>query len=209
MPRKRGGLAGLWDRNKHIIKPIASGAGFLAGGPWGSAAVSGLMGGFDRKGKRGVGFDLGQGVKQGAAGYLGGRLAQGLGYQGGGGMKALGQMFRHPIKSTGSAFRRMGEIPANARLSGIDLAGRAQDLGQRGLEMGKGVARWAGSDPKNLLALGQTAMGGLNAYGTAQQNAMYNQQIAQRERESQQQQRIRELLMPYFQTYMQNMTGGG
>jgi len=24
MARKRGGLAGIWDRNKHIIKPVAS-----------------------------------------------------------------------------------------------------------------------------------------------------------------------------------------
>ena len=77
--RKRGGLAGAWDRNKAYIKPIASGLAGLIGTPALGALVGAAMGGFDREGKGGIGFDAKQGVMGGIAGYGAGTVGQGLG----------------------------------------------------------------------------------------------------------------------------------
>jgi hypothetical protein len=77
MARKRGGLAGLWDRNKQFIKPIATiGAGLI--NPALGAAVGGAMGGLDRPGQGGIGFDIKQGALGAAKGYAMGKSAQGL-----------------------------------------------------------------------------------------------------------------------------------
>lgn len=85
MARKRGGLAGVWDRNKKVIKPIAEIGASLLGGPMASAGVGALMEGLDRPGKSGIGFDVGAGLRGGATGYgvgQGTQLAKG-------GVKAL------------------------------------------------------------------------------------------------------------------------
>jgi len=85
MARKRGGLAGIWDRNKQIIKPVAEVGASLLGGPMASAAVGALMEGLDRPGKSGIGFDAGAGLRGGVTGYgvgQGTQLAKG-------GVKAL------------------------------------------------------------------------------------------------------------------------
>lgn len=76
MARKRGGLAGLYDRNKGVFQtaaPILAGA---IGGPMAGAAVGAAMRGFDRPGKSGVGFDVGQGIQGGLSGYGAGALGQ-------------------------------------------------------------------------------------------------------------------------------------
>jgi hypothetical protein len=75
--RKRGGLAGLWDRNKGVIKPLVSGVAGAFGGPIGGALAGGLMGGLDRPGKGGVGFDVGRGVRGAAGGALAGAAGAG------------------------------------------------------------------------------------------------------------------------------------
>jgi hypothetical protein len=78
MARKRGGLAGIWDRNKQFIKPIATlAAGALTGGA-GGAVVGGLMSGLDRPGKGGIGFDVKQGALGAAQGYAMGKGGQKL-----------------------------------------------------------------------------------------------------------------------------------
>ena len=74
MGRKRGGLAGIWDRNKQIIKPVVSGIAGLVGTPALGAAVGAAMGGLDREGKSGIGFDAGQGLKGAVSGYGAGSL---------------------------------------------------------------------------------------------------------------------------------------
>jgi len=77
MSRKRGGLAGLWDRNKQFIKPIATiGAGLI--NPALGAAVGGAMGGLDRPGQGGIGLDVGRGALGAAQGYAMGKGAQAL-----------------------------------------------------------------------------------------------------------------------------------
>lgn len=73
MARKRGGLAGVWDRGKKYIKPIAT---FTAGmiNPALGAAVGAAMSGLDREGKSGIGFDVKKGAIGGLQGYGMGKL---------------------------------------------------------------------------------------------------------------------------------------
>jgi hypothetical protein len=78
MARKRGGLAGLYDRNKGIIKTVAPiAAGFIPGvGPLVGAALGAALGG-DREGKGYFGgFDVGGAVQGGLSGYGGAKLGQ-------------------------------------------------------------------------------------------------------------------------------------
>jgi hypothetical protein len=96
MARKRGGLAGIYDRNKKYIKTLAPiAAGFIPGvGPMVGAALGAAMGG-DREGKGYFkGFDAGGAALGGATGYVGGKLGQAAGARigqaaQGGGLKSL------------------------------------------------------------------------------------------------------------------------
>jgi hypothetical protein len=78
MARKRGGLAGLYDRNKGLIRTGATIGASLLGGPLAGAATGAAFRGLDREGKRGIGFDVGQGALGGIEGYAMGRGAQGV-----------------------------------------------------------------------------------------------------------------------------------
>lgn len=71
MARKRGGLAGIWDRNKGIIKTAVPAAlSFIPGvGVPLAAAAGAAMGGLDRPGKSGIGLDVMGGIKGGISGY--------------------------------------------------------------------------------------------------------------------------------------------
>lgn len=78
MARKRGGLAGFYDRNKGAIKTIAPiAAGFIPGvGPLVGAALGAALGG-DREGKGYFGgFDVGGALKGGVSGYGGAKIGQ-------------------------------------------------------------------------------------------------------------------------------------
>ena len=74
MARKRGGLAGLYDRNKGLIRTAATIGGSLLGGPAAGAAIGAAFRGLDREGKSGIGFDVGQGLRGAAEGYTTGKL---------------------------------------------------------------------------------------------------------------------------------------
>lgn len=76
MARKRGGLAGLYDRNKGVIQAAAPFLAGAVGGPLAGAAIGAAMKGFDRPGKGGIGFDLSEGLKGGISGYGAGSIAQ-------------------------------------------------------------------------------------------------------------------------------------
>lgn len=96
--RKRGGVARSWDVGKSWMRPAAElTAGFL-GGPQAAAATGALLRGLDRPGKRGVGFDVGQGVRGAAEGYVvGGLGAAGKGAMPGGqGAIAAGKEYFKP-----------------------------------------------------------------------------------------------------------------
>lgn len=79
MAKKRGGLAGLYDRNKGLFRTAAILGGTALGGPAGGAAAGAAFRGLDRPGKRGIGFDVGQGIRGGLEGYAMGKTAQGVG----------------------------------------------------------------------------------------------------------------------------------
>lgn len=88
MARKRGGLAGIYDRNKKLIKTVAPiAAGFIPGvGPALGAAIGAAIGG-DREGKGYFkGFDAIGAAKGGLSGYGGAKLGQAA-------KGKLGQMF--------------------------------------------------------------------------------------------------------------------
>jgi hypothetical protein len=74
MARKRGGLAGFYDRNKGVLQAAAPFIAGAVGGPLAGAAVGAAMRGFDREGQSGIGFDLGQGLQGGISGYGAGSL---------------------------------------------------------------------------------------------------------------------------------------
>ena len=78
MARKRGGLAGFYDKNKKVIKTLAPiAAGFIPGvGPMIGAGLGAAMGGLDREGKSGIGLDVKGAVKGGLSGYGGAKLGQ-------------------------------------------------------------------------------------------------------------------------------------
>lgn len=94
--KKRRGLAGIWDRNKNIITPLATGAvGLIPGvGPMAAAGLGAAMRGLDRPGKGGVGLDVGQAVRGGLEGYGAGAAASALkgGAQAAMGAKGLGRL---------------------------------------------------------------------------------------------------------------------
>jgi hypothetical protein len=76
--KKRGGAAGVYDRNKNYIVPIAAGA--LGMIPGLNAAVPAMFGaaarGLDREGKSGIGFDLGQAARGAVEGYGAGSVGK-------------------------------------------------------------------------------------------------------------------------------------
>lgn len=73
----RGGLAGIWDRNKKWLTPVAEGlVGMIPGvGVPLAAGLGAAIGGLDRPGQRGIGFDVGGAMK----GTLSGAAMGGVG----------------------------------------------------------------------------------------------------------------------------------
>jgi hypothetical protein len=76
MARKRGGLAGIWDRNKGVIRTAATGLAGAFGSPLAAAALGAAMRGLDRPGKGGIGLDIGEAARGGLEGYGMGKLGQ-------------------------------------------------------------------------------------------------------------------------------------
>lgn len=137
--RKRGGLAGIWDRNKKIIAPVVSGALGLVPGVGGVLAplAGAAMRGLDRPGKRGIGFDVKRGLRGAAEGALAGGAARGLGrVLGGSGAGAAGvnpATMAEPATSMSrnAAFETAAQPSMMGRASTV--AGRLGEAGQRGL----------------------------------------------------------------------------
>lgn len=155
MIRKRGGLAGLWDRNKNIIKPVATIAAGALGTPALGAAVGAAMGGLDREGRSGIGFDVKRGALGAAAGYgmgkVGGALKSGV-------MSRMG----------GSA---ASELMANNPLGTAAIQGASSNIGGTAMpNVGRQFMSGVGNVMRNgaaIKAVGDTALG---AYGAVQDN---------------------------------------
>jgi hypothetical protein len=154
MARKRGGLAGIYDRNKTLIKTVAPiAAGFIPGvGPLVGAALGAALGG-DKEGKGYFsGFDVGGAVKGGLSGYGGAKLGQAA--KGG-----LGQLFTggaSPIdKLTGAP--KLGALTQTTSgaapvLPGAGAAGAAGGVGGAAAGSAGSAAGSAGSVYGNIPA---------------------------------------------------------
>jgi hypothetical protein len=184
MARKRGGLAGVWDRNKQYIKPIATlAAGALTGGV-GGAVVGGLMNGLDRPGKGGIGFDVGKGALGAASGYgmgkIGGALKSGV-------MNRLASNgLAHASKALPGMPSMIGTtagngMPALSAAAPGAMANAAPGMLQQAGGMAQQAAPWF-KDGKTISALGSTAVGAMNAYGQSQQNALQREQMERNNR---------------------------
>ncbi|MFN8996011.1 MAG: hypothetical protein ACK5X3_20420, partial [Pseudomonadota bacterium] len=179
MTRRRCGVAGFFDRNKGWLKPAATiGAGLLTGG-MGGAVVGGLMRGLDREGKGGIGFDVGQGVRGAVQGY-------GLGK--GAGMLKSGIMSRLGGQAASSAVGAATPAVASPVTAAATAApGGLSPVASSGFSF---------TDPKTLMALGQTAVGGLNAFQNNQQMQMQRQEQERRNRLEDEQVRRRQAMDP-------------
>jgi hypothetical protein len=117
-------LAGFYDRNKKIIKPVAAGLAGMLGTPALGAAVGAAFGGFDREGKKGIGVDLGGAAKGGLAGYAAGSAGKALGnIKGmGGGLKS---MLTGGNTASGAEGLQRGTAMMNKGMGMMDGAGAA------------------------------------------------------------------------------------
>ena len=149
--KKRGGAAGVWDRNKDVIVPVGAGLlGLLTGGVATPMLAAAAARGLDREGKGGIGFDAGnaargamEGAAAGSVGKFAGGFMPGAGAAGGaagsaataaapassvamggvGGMPAIPSL---PMGSVASAAGPMAAAPASS-FSLPQFAGKAKD----------------------------------------------------------------------------------
>lgn len=123
MARKRGGLAGLYDRNKGVIRMLAPAVvGAIPGlGPLAAAGLGAAMRGLDREGKRGIGFDVKQGIRGGLEGY-------GMGKLGKGARMGITKMFA-PKAAAGAAADAAGASAAAPSLDVTNVPGVGMGLG--------------------------------------------------------------------------------
>ena len=131
MARKRGGLAGIYDRNKKLIKTVAPiAAGFIpVVGPAIGAGIGAAIGG-DREGKGYFkGFNTGGALMGGVSGYGGAKLGQAAKGKLSGmftGQNALGKLTGAPklgvmTQTTGpaqAAFSTASNVASNAGAGG-------------------------------------------------------------------------------------------
>jgi len=165
MARKRGGLAGFWDRKKGIITPVATGLAGLFGGPLAGAALGAAMRGFDRPGQGGIGVDLGQAARGGLEGYGMGSLGAAVGAKtgiGAGSRQAVSDFFSRKAAGAstgmgGSMGGGMGDaLPADLPMSGAPSIGMTPTSAG---PMNVGAPRMAAQDIGSLLKPAQRETG--------------------------------------------------
>lgn len=214
MARKRGGLAGIWDRNKGVIKAAVPAAlSFIPGAGIPLAAAAGAaMGGFDREGKSGIGFDafkaLPEAVKAGgiAAGTQGARaLLTGGGQFGtGSGMLSRAPKIAAPnIGGTTMVSPGVAGQTVSGAARAAQSAGNATQ-GARGLLTGtnnflknnKEVIEMAGKGIQRALPNPQMESEMMNAETKRMQ---FEEERRIQQQEEERRRRIAELLMPMAQ----------
>lgn len=105
--KKRGGIAGVYDRNKNYINPASQVLAGMFLGP-AAGAVLGAATGFDRPGKGGIGFDAKKGAIGAVSGYGLGKVGQ---Y---GGSKLSGMFQPKPAPFTPAGVPTGDEVVASA-----------------------------------------------------------------------------------------------
>lgn len=203
MARKRGGLAGVWDRNKHIIKPVAS----LAAGainPALGAALGAAMGGLDRPGQSGIGLDVKGAVTGGVTGYGLGKVGQAA--RGGisglltGGARTAGGAGREALSAAASpapaASSASPLLTGGASTAANTTAGAGANAGKSFLSRNLGaIGSAAGAGAQALGAIGQQQA---NAASLDFQREQFDYQKEQDRLEQERRERIARLLAPLF-----------
>jgi hypothetical protein len=158
MAKKRGGLAGLYDRNKGIIQKAAPVLSGMVGGPLAGAAVGAAMRGLDREGKSGIGFDVGQGVRGGMEGAISGAAGKGIK-----GMFTAGMAKRAALKGAGKALeatKGVADIAIPGVPSGIGGLGSAASAAKSAAGGGFNAGSYMANDlasqvPSRAMQLGK------------------------------------------------------
>ena len=154
--KKRGGVAGAYDRNKKLVQaaiPTLAGM-FVPGAQAGlvGALAGGAARGLDREGKGGIGFDVKQGLKGAVSGYGLGKVGASLGAGAQAARAASGGTVGSMARDFGTAAR--GE------------AGRQFGLGSAGAAGGgSGAGAGAGGGTPYDALMGGTGSGGGAAGG--------------------------------------------
>lgn len=152
--KKRGGIAGAYDRNKNVLLPLAAaGLGLATGGLAAPIAGLALARGVDREGQGGLGFDVGNAAR----GAMEGAAAGGLGQMAGGLL---------PTPAAGGAIATTGAVAAQSLPMG----------GVGGMPAIPAIPAATAAAPASAFSLGGvagkakdwlTANGGRNALGLA------------------------------------------
>jgi hypothetical protein len=213
MARKRGGIAGFYDRNKGLIqKAVPAALSFIPGAGIPLAAGAGaLMRGLDRPGKAGIGFDPFAALKGGVEGAVvgagtqgaralltgGGPLAGTVPKIGGGGAKGAAKLTadgipRMPLGLTGNEPAQSMKF-TQALLQPQVLSGAVQG----GLSM-LPDAKSAAMEEQTKLGQGQLDL----------QRAQFEEEKRRADMEQERKRRIAELLMPYIQQQYGSYFGG-
>lgn len=219
MARKRGGIAGFYDRNKGLIKTAVPAAlSFVPGiGVPLAAGAGALIEGLDRPGKSGIGFDPYAALKGGAKGAVVGAGTQGArALLTGGGQFGSGSGLLNPQNSfssrMGAADKLIGQ--ANQQMLGGAAGQVAQGAMPAAANAATGMSfRQALKQPQ---VLGQGIQGLLGILPSAESRAMeartdvdqqkmelerqrFDIEKQQLEEEKLRRQRLAALLMPYAQ----------
>ena len=146
MARKRGGIAGFYDRNKKVIIPAATTLAGLFGTPALGAAVGAAFGGLDRPGKSGIGLDVMGAAKGGLSGYAAGKLGNSLGKIGSGvpkigALQSAGSKLGGMFTGGGIPGMAAGKLPSmpDGLTSVYDTQKRSSNVADLGKMAGKGA----------------------------------------------------------------------
>lgn len=182
--KTRGGLAEIYDRNKGLVRTAASGLAGLFGGPAAATLVGGAIGGLDRPGKRGIGFDVGRAARGAAQGYAAGGLgaaARGMISPGMAGMSSTVPATR--MEGATQALKSYFQPGAQALATGAEKVGTFVK--------------------QNPVLTAQALQSGLSAYQAAQAGQMAQQEadLAEqlRQEEQERKNRLARLLAPALQ----------
>lgn len=181
MARKRGGIAGFYDRNKGILQTLAPIAAGAIGGPLAGAAVGAAMRGFDRPGQSGIGLDLGQAAMGGITGYGAGKMGQAL--RGG----VSGLFAPKGVPDISQTLAKTSVAKSAAEAAG-EVAGGASDAA-------KAATPWWRSR-EGITALGQGAQVAASLIGSQRQLGMEREQMERQQREAEERARLMALFAP-------------
>lgn len=235
MAKKRGGIAGFYDRNKGLIqKAVPAALSFVPGVGIPLAAGAGaLMRGLDRPGQRGIGFNAFDGLKGGVEGALVGAGTQGVRAMltGGGPLaSSMGRFAKAPniSEQMSNASNLIGQ--ANQQIAASGMLGSTTPFTAAGAGGVPSVLaptsamslRQALKQPQVLAGVVQGGLGMLpdaksaameeqTKLGQGQlalQQAQFEEEKRRAQMEEERRRKIAELLMPYVQQQYGSYFGG-